>query len=378
MRHADPSAGPPRSAPTAAVGLAPAGRSSRRVPRRHRRRLVLAGVAVAGAAAAGLVWLLHPAADQPTPVSLPLRSAAVLDLPGGSSRFDYTTIDPQHRHLFIAHLGAGQVIDVDIRANQVVRTISGIAGVHGALVVPSRHRLYATATDDNQVVTLDEDTGTVLARAPTGDYPDGLAYDPTTATVWVTNENGGTETVIDAATGQVRATVPVGGDAGNVTVDPAAAHRPARVLVDVQSRNMLAVIDPHGLRISAQAPLPGCDHDHGLHLDPAARLAFVACDGNDTLLVLDLDTLTVRQTLRVGAQPDVLDFDQQSRRLYVAAESGWVSVFDEHDRHLQVVGNGYLAADAHVVAVDPVTHRTYFPIPDSLDGHPALLVETPQ
>jgi hypothetical protein len=45
---------------------------------------------------------------------------------------------------------------------------------------------------------------------------------PTTrcATLWTTNESGGSETVLDADTGQVRGTVPVGGDAGDVAYDP--------------------------------------------------------------------------------------------------------------------------------------------------------------
>jgi DNA-binding beta-propeller fold protein YncE len=82
------------------------------------------------------------------------------------------------------------------------------------LVVPSLRRLFATATDLNQVLTLDDDTGTVLGGAATGAYPDGLAYDPTRNRVWITNGSGGTQSVLDAAT------VDVGGDAGNVAYDP--------------------------------------------------------------------------------------------------------------------------------------------------------------
>src|SRR5438874_10448876 len=82
----------------------------------------------------------------------------------------------------------------------------------GVLVVPQRHRVYATATGANQMITIDEDTGQQLAQAPTGDYPDGLAYDPDHHTIWTTNESGGSETVIDADTGQAHGTVPLGGE----------------------------------------------------------------------------------------------------------------------------------------------------------------------
>lgn len=98
----------------------------------------------------------------------------------------------------------------------MVRTIPNLSQVHGVLVIPALHRVYATATGSNQVVILDEDAGKVLHQSATGDYPDGLAYDPRRGAVWTTNETGGSETVIDAATGAVRGTVEMGGDVGNV------------------------------------------------------------------------------------------------------------------------------------------------------------------
>ncbi|WP_298800958.1 hypothetical protein [Pseudonocardia sp. 73-21] len=65
------------------------------------------------------------------------------------------------------------------------------------------------------------------------------------------------------------------------------------------------------------------------------------------------------------------------RRLYVAAESGWVSLLELHDRRLSVVGSDHLADGAHVVAVDELTHHSFYPLPAGADGHPALLEAEP-
>jgi len=146
------------------------------------------------------------------------------------------------------------------------------------------------------MVTLDEDTGTVLSSTPTGEFPDGLVYDPYRGAVWTTNEQGGTETVIDATTGAVHGTVVLGGEVGNVAYDPTQD----RMLVAVQGRNDLAVIDPTTLAITHRVPLPGCAHDHGLAVDPVTRLAFIACDANATLLTLDLRTEQITGTNTVG------------------------------------------------------------------------------
>ena len=213
----------------------------------------------------------------------------------------------------------------------------------------------------------------MVNRAPTGEYPDGLAYDPKRGAVWTTNETGGSETVIDAGDAAVRGTVDLGGEVGNVAYEPATD----RMLVAVQGRGDLAVIDPATLAVSRRIGLPGCDHPHGLALDPAAGAAFVACDGNATLLSVDIASGQVTGSNPVGEGPDVLAYDAGAHRLYVAAESGEVTVLDEQDGKLRVAGSDHLADGAHVVAVDLATHHSYYPIPAGSGGHPVLLERAP-
>ncbi len=342
-------------------------------PPRWRPRWVVAAIVALVAVTAVAVVLVSCGRESP-PSAPPLHQVGYLQLPGDGSRFDYASLDAKRGLLFIAHLGASEVIEVDVHAHRVVRTINGLSQVHGVLVVPQRHQVYATATGSNEMVTLDEDTGVELGRARTGEYPDGLAYDPVHTTVWTTNETGGSETVIDATTRQVRGTVELGGDAGNVAYDPGSGM----MLVDVQSLNSLAVIDPATLAIVRRVPLPGCDHAHGLALDPLERLAFIACDGNAVLLTVDLNSWQVTDTHTVDPGPDVLAYDPVAHRLYVAAESGWVTTLDNHHRRLTLTHREHLGDDAHVVAVDPTTGHSYYPLPTGPGGHPTLLEEATQ
>jgi DNA-binding beta-propeller fold protein YncE len=103
----------------------------------------------------------------------------------------------------------------------------------------------------------------------------------------------------------------------------------------------------------------------------------VACDANAALLSIDLNTWTVLATAQVGDTPDVLAYDETAGRLYVAAESGWLTILDVHDRQPAVNGYGHLADDAHIVAVDPATHRSYYPVPHGSTGRAALLTYEP-
>jgi DNA-binding beta-propeller fold protein YncE len=303
---------------------------------------------------------------------LPLRFIASVELPGPSNRFDYTSLDPSTNTLYIAHMDAGELLVFDIKKRRVLKTIAA-PGVHGVIAVPQLHRVYASATDARQLFTIDSRSGTVIARAPAGSYPDGLVYDPVERHVFVSDESGGIEGVFDAAGHRIE-TVQLGGEAGNVQYDTVSR----KILANVQTRNEVAVIDPRSNRVIRRVALPGCDHSHGLLVDAPRRLAFVACDENAVLLTLDLRSMKVIGNATVGQGPDVLAFDKSSKRLYVSAESGDVAVFAEHGRKLTKLGQGQLAPEAHTVAVDPRTHLLYFPLESGSDGKPQLRIMAPR
>ncbi|ABL81049.1 MULTISPECIES: YncE family protein [unclassified Nocardioides] len=343
-----------------------------RAPRRRTRLIGLAVVALLVTLAGGglAIWWKQRG---PSTLDLPITQARVIPLTGDSSRFDYEDLDAERGLLFIAHMGAGQVIEVDVRTGKVVRTIDGLDDVHGVIVVPQLQRVFATATGTNELVSLDEDTGRERGRAPTDAYPDGLAYNPDTNTVWTTNEDAGTETVVDAKTLDVRGSVELGDSVGNVAYDPG-SHT---MMVGVQSDNVLAVIDPSTLRVERRVDLPGCDTSHSLRIDAVRRLAFVGCEDNDRLLTLDLNSWMITGNEEVGDFPDVLSYDQADGRLWGAAESGWVTILELDGRAIQVVGRDFLTDGAHVVAVDPTNHHAYLPVPDGGDRQPAVLDEAP-
>ena len=332
------------------------------------RRLVwrlAAGAAAALVAACG--QQSHDARGT-LPPGLPLRDVGEIRLPGDNSRFSSASLDAQRGLLFIAHLGASEVVEVDINAGRVVRTIPNLAGVHGVLVVGALGRVYATATRGNQLVALDEATGQELGRTVVGGYPDALAYDSRRGAVWTANVTAGSATVVDANTLQVRQTLDVGGEIGDLGYD----SRSDRILAAAQGRNDMVVIDPAAMTVTQRVELPGCDHPHGLAIDEADRLIFVACDLNATLLTVDESNWQVVGTDPVGQGPDVLAYDPGPRRLYVAAESGILAILVLHDHSVAVIRSGHLADDAHVVAVDPNTHRSYYPAPGGPHG-PVLL-----
>jgi DNA-binding beta-propeller fold protein YncE len=324
--------------------------------------------AAAALGASGLAAAL--AAGSPT--ALPLMLVADVPLPGDTSRFDYESLDAGRHLLFIAHLGQSEVLVFDIRTRQVVKRIGGLRHVHGVLVVPELGRVYASATGTDEVVAIDEESLTEVARIPGGKYPDGMAYAPQVGKLYVSDETGETETVIDARSNRRVATIDLAGEVGNTQYDPVSRH----IFVNVQSRRQLIEIDPVTDQVIARLDLPGAKGNHGLLIEPDLRLAFIGCEDNARLLVYDLASRRISASYDVGSEPDVLSYDAGLGLLYVASESGTLSMFKVAAQTTQKLAEGPLAHAAHVVAVDSETHLAYFPIANR-GGRPVLRIMRP-
>lgn len=300
------------------------------------------------------------------------KTVADIPLPGPASRFDYGCLDPSTGRLFLNHMGAGEVVVVDAAARKVVATLPGFPRCTGILAVLSRNEIFVSTPGAGQVAVLDARSLQVLARMPAGRFPDGLAYDPVGQQVFVSDESGGRVHILDARARRATGSVALGGEVGNTQYDPVGRL----IYSNVQTRNQLVAIDPATRKEVARIDLPGADHNHGLCIDPERRLAFIACEGNARLLVLDLDTRKVIASFPVGEDPDVLAFDPGTRRLVVAAESGPAAFFHEEGRALVKDGEQRVGANAHVVVVDPATHLFYFPLKNE-GGRPLLRVLEP-
>ena len=301
----------------------------------------------------------------------PLELIADVPLSGAAVRFDYQSLDLVNNRLYIAHMDADQLVVFDTKTRSITATLPGFPRVHGVIVVPELNRVYASATGDHKVFAVDAETLKIIARGGPIHYPDGLAYAPGLKRVFVSDEHGNADAVIDAITGALVKTIPLGGNAGNTVYDPGSG----KILVAVSQKSELVMIDPASEAIIGRYSLPGIDGPHGVVLDVSARLAFVAGEGNNKLAVFDLSTMRVLGTYAVGRSPDVLAFDPGLKMLYVAAESGQVTVFQENEKNLVFKGRINMP-HAHTVSVDPQTHLIYFPL-QNLNGHPVLRIMAP-
>ena len=95
------------------------------------------------------------------------------------------------------------------------------------------------------------------------------------------------------------------------------------------------------------------------------------------MIVFNLKTHKEEDVFAVGNSPDVLAYDRNLKILYVACESGVVSVFISEQGKLKKVGDVEAGPNSHTVSVDSNTHKIYLPI-KNLKGSPVLRIMIPK
>jgi DNA-binding beta-propeller fold protein YncE len=310
-----------------------------------------------------------------TTASLPLVMVKDIDLPGTASRFDYQDIDRANNHLVATHLADGSILILDLADGSVLKELKNIPTARGVIVADDINVIFVTSSPD-QLVLIDSVMMTEIKRVQTGSGPDGVGWDPDHQVVGVSDQRDGAISLIpDGGNGQ-RVQVPLGVETGNVVYDAGRGWFWITVVMSSPPDQLIA-IDPTSAAMMKCLPLPGCEGAHGLRIHPDGQSAFIACENNDMLARVNLEGDHAVSIGSTGAGPDVLSIDPGLGWLYVAAESGDLTVFDITKPGVSLVGHDSPGPNSHSVAADPATHRTFFPIAQGPNGTPVMRIFRP-
>ncbi len=313
-----------------------------------------------------------------TPVStipeLPLTLVSDVPLPGGSTRFDYQEIDPSRGHLVVAHMNDASVLVLNLADASVAKLLPSISTPRGVAVGDGR--IFITSSP-SQLVIIDGTALTEIARVPTGNAPDGVGYDPVDHVAGVSAQQDGAASLVPNMGLGPRTDVPLGQETGNVIYDPGRGLFWAAV-VNASPPDQLVQIDPVAQKVTTRIDLPGCSGAHGMRLHPDGQTAFVACEDNSVLVRVDIGAARVLASAPTGGGPDVMAIDPGLGWLYVAAESGDLVVFDIGKPGLVTIDQEHPGDNAHSVAVDPATHRVFFPLMSGPNGEPVMRIMQPK
>jgi YVTN family beta-propeller protein len=305
-------------------------------------------------------WQSHRVSAATRPAGTTLKQVAAFDLPGPpGKRFDYLTIDYDDGYLLSAHLGAGLLYVIDLKTNKVVTTIPDVPGVEGVEYVPELKKVYTSDWHEKKIGVIDLRQNKVVAKIPALQKPDGSAYAAPFHKLYVSDERADAEIVVDVQTDKIVKTLNFKSETGMPQYDPVAKL----VYINLQQLDVMTVIDPATDKVVTPAyEVHPCKGNHGMALDAEHRRAFLVCEDNNLMAVIDLEKHRVVTTLPIADGGDVIKYDPGLKRIYVACYSGAISVIQEDDPdHFRKLEDFPAQHKVHSLAVDERTHRVYVP-----------------
>ena len=134
----------------------------------------------------------------------------------GDGSWDYMTIDPDARRLYVSHQTQVEVLDLD--SEQFVGRVTDLNGVHGIAIVSKFGRGFITSGLSSTVTIFDLNTLKHLGEVPAGKSPDGVLYDSVSGRVFAFNHHGDNVTVFGEAMERSRTRSKWGGNRSSLSM----------------------------------------------------------------------------------------------------------------------------------------------------------------
>jgi DNA-binding beta-propeller fold protein YncE len=272
---------------------------------------------------------------------------------GGEGWWDYLTIDPASRHLFLSRGTHVMVIDAD--SGKMLGDIPDTQGVHGIALDADNGRGFTSNGREGTVTIFDLNTFKPLDKVKdVGENPDAILFDPATKRVCTMSGRSQDTTAIDAASGKIVGKIPLGGKP-EFGVSTGAGE----VFVNIEDKSELVVFDPKDLKVKSRWPLAPCQEPSGLAMDMKNRRLFVGCD-NKMMAVVDADSGKVISTMPIGEGVDANRFDPDTQLAFASCGDGSLTVVHEDSPNkFSVVQSVATARGARTMTLDPKTHQIY-------------------
>ncbi len=301
-----------------------------------------------------------------TPVGAPggyhlLRRVVI----GGEGKWDYLTMDPVRRRLFISHGTEALVVDAD--SGRVLGRVADTPGIHGVALAQGLGRGFTSNGQDSTVTIFDLASLQILGRVTvTGRKPDAIVYDSVSGRVLTFNGGSANATVIDAAAGKVVGTIPLGG-----SPEFAVADGKGHVFVNLEDKSDVLSIDTRAMTTGSPWPLAPCESPSGMAMDRVHRRLFIGC-ANKLMAVVNADDGHVLQTLPIGARVDANAYDAETGLAFSSNGDGTLTVVKaDGAAGYKVEDNVKTEVGARTMALDPKTHNVYLVTAEFAPAPPA-------
>jgi DNA-binding beta-propeller fold protein YncE len=275
---------------------------------------------------------------------------------GGEGGWDYLTVDPEHKLLYVPRSTHTMVLDAT--TGKTVADIPGQKRNHGVAIAPGAGRGFITDGEDGSVTVFDAKTYAVLGKVKAADDADGVIFDPASGKVLVVCGDAGVLVPIspnlDVASGKADAAVELGGKPEFL-----AADGQGKAYINLVDKDQVAVVDTKTMKVLNKWPTAPGGSPVGMAMDVARRRLFVGCRRPQKLIVMSADDGKVLADLPIGAGVDATKFDGDA---FASCGDGTLTVARETaPGEFRVVQTVQTPRGARTMGIDPTTHTLYLP-----------------
>jgi hypothetical protein len=310
--------------------------------------------------------LFAPAVFNAAPGSSSSDYHLIRNIPlGGEGGWDYVTIDPQAKRVYIPRSEDIQVVDEV--SGKIIADITGMKGLHGVAVAPEFGRGFATGNDpEAEIYLLDLKAMKVTGKItpPGAKGSDSLYYDSVTKRAFINTAGSNNAQVVDGKTGEMIGTVNFPG-----RPEAAVSDGKGHMFVNIVDKDQVVEYDAKTFAIKNTWSSAPCTKGYGIAMDTTHRRLFLACQPSPTtgvFVVMNADTGAVVASMPIGIGSDGAAFDPGTGNAFATCrdsgdgQNGATYIFheDSPDKYSKVAEVKTIYG-ARTVALDPKTHHVF-------------------
>jgi hypothetical protein len=247
---------------------------------------------------------------------MPLAARETIEIPNSlGTSFDHGAFEPETRRVFIAHTARDCLEVVDADTNRHLATLQGFAGAAG--VVASKGRVLVTNRGGAGLALVDARSLKTLRVLATGPRPNGAAFVRSLqvgVVACIGDDSHAPQLQVFGLEDDRKWSVDLPGRPRWCVVDA----KEERIFLAIRNPSMVFVANLPELNAIQHWPLPS-DGAHGMDINHAANLLYVACDGG-SLVEVDARSGQTRREWPLAGVPDATFFNPASGLVHVAIE----------------------------------------------------------
>jgi len=291
---------------------------------------------------------------------------------GGAGGWDYVTLDPAGRLLYVTRSTHTMVVDVS--TGKPIADIPGMRRAHGVALVPEAGRGFISDGKDGSVIVFDLKTGATLGKVTAAPDADSIIYDPASRRILVLCGDAHRMIAIapdlNLKSAKADATVDLGG-----SPEYAVADGQGKVFVNIADRDEVAMVDTHVMKVIARWPVGVGKRPTGLSMDRTTRRLFVGCR-NRELVIMNADDGKVLADFPIGTGVDATAFNN-GFVLASCADGTLTFVREVTSQKFEAAQILRTEPGARTMAVDSRSGTVYLPTSD-LTPAPAATADNPR